>query len=132
MSMSTRHIEIEDAGPAVRDVLLKEARAVPPGTPLSEVRETFANPRVKLMLVADGDRYVGTVSPDDLPAEGDGTIGDIARADAPQLRPEDEVEAALKLVRETGASRIPVVDEDGRLAGLVCFNHSRNVFCASP
>jgi CBS domain-containing protein len=132
MSMSTRHIEIEDAGPAVRDVLLKEARAVPPGTPLSEVRETFANPRVKLMLVADGDRYLGTVLPDDLPADGDGTIGDVVRADAPQLRPEDDVETALKLVRETGASRIPVVDDDGRLEGLVCFNHARNVFCASP
>ena len=84
MSMSTRHIEIDDAGPAVRDVLLKEARAVPPGTPLSEVRETFANPRVKLMLVADGERYRRHARPDDLPAEGDGHDRAAVRADAPR------------------------------------------------
>jgi predicted transcriptional regulator len=42
------------------------------------------------------------------------------------------VDEALKIVEQTGASRIPVVDEAGRLEGLVCFNHARNVFCASP
>ena len=85
MSMSpTRHIPIDDAGPAVRDVMLREPRAVPPGHAGDEVRETFANPRVKLLLVADGDRFLGTVGPDDLPADGDGTIADIVRADAPR------------------------------------------------
>jgi hypothetical protein len=35
-------------------------------------------------------------------------------------------------VAQTGLVRIPVVDGDGRLEGLVCFNRSRNAFCASP
>jgi Mg/Co/Ni transporter MgtE len=129
---STRHIAIPDAGPAVRDVLLREARTVPPETPLHEVRETFANPRVKLLLVADGERFLGTIGPDDLPSGGDGTIAAHVRQDAPRLRADDDVEAALRLVEQTGAARIPVVDESGRLEGLVCFNHARNVFCASP
>lgn len=129
---STRHIPIPEAGPAVRDVLLREARAVAPDTPVSEVRETFANPRVKLLLVADGERFLGTLAPDDLPAAGDGTIAAHVRQDAPRLSADDGVDEALKLVRDTGASRIPVVDADGRLEGLVCFNHARNVFCASP
>jgi CBS domain-containing protein len=129
---STRHIPIPEAGPAVRDVLLREARAVTPDTPLREVRETFANPRVKLLLVADGERFLGTLAPDDLPADGDGTIGPHVRTDAPRLSADDGVDEALKLVRDTGAARIPVVDADGRLEGLVCFNHARNVFCASP
>ena len=129
---STRHIPIPEAGPAVRDVLLREARAVTPDTPLREVRETFANPRVKLLLVADGERFLGTLAPGDLPAGGDGTIGPHVRTDAPRLSADDGVDEALKLVRETGAARIPVVDADGRLEGLVCFNHARNVFCASP
>jgi CBS domain-containing protein len=128
----TRHIPIAEAGPAVRDVLLREARAVPPDTPVGEVRETFANPRVKLLLVADGDRFLGTIGPDDLPESGDGTIAAHVRADAPRVGPDDGVETALRLVEETGSVRIPVVDGDGRLAGLVCFNRSRNAFCASP
>jgi CBS domain-containing protein len=129
---STRHIPIPEAGPAVRDVLLREARTVAPDTPVSEVRETFENPRVKLLLVADGERFLGTLAPDDLPGDAGGTIAAHVRQDAPRLAAGDGVDEALKLVRETGASRIPVVDESGRLEGLVCFNHSRNVFCASP
>ena len=128
----TRHIPIAEAGPAVRDVLLREARAVPPDTAVHEVRETFANPRVKLLLVAEGDRFLGTIGPDDLPDGGDGTIAAHVRGDAPRVRPEDDVDTALQLVEETGLSRIPVVDGEGRLEGLVCFNRSRNAFCASP
>jgi CBS domain-containing protein len=98
------------------------------------VRETLANPKVKLLLVADGERFLGTIGPEDLPAGGDedGTIAPHVRQDAPRLGAGDAVEEALRLVNETGASRIPVVDESGRLEGLVCFNHARNVFCASP
>jgi CBS domain-containing protein len=129
---STRHIAIPDAGPAVRDVLLREARTVAPETPVREVRETFANPRVKMLLVADGERFLGTLEPEDLPGGADGTIAAHVRHDAPRLGADDGVDAALRLVEQTGASRIPVVDESGRLEGLVCFNHARNVFCASP
>jgi CBS domain-containing protein len=127
----TRHIPIGEAGPAVRDVLLREARAVAPDTPVREVRETFENPRVKLLLVAEGDRFLGTIGPDDLP-DGDGTIAAHVRGDAPRVTPGDAVRTALELVEQTGLNRIPVVDEDGRLEGLVCFNRSRNAFCASP
>jgi CBS domain-containing protein len=116
----------------VRDVLLREARTVAADTPLGEVRETFANPRVRLLLVADGDRFLGTLAPADVPADGDGTIAAYVRQDAPRLAAGDGVDEALKIVEQTGASRIPVVDEAGRLEGLVCFNHARNVFCASP
>ena len=49
---STRHIPLAAAGPTVRDVMLAEARTIPPDTPVEQVRETFANPRVKLLLVA--------------------------------------------------------------------------------
>ena len=129
---STRHIPLDAGGPAVRDVMLAEARTIPPDTPVETVRETFANPRVKLLLVAEGERFLGTLGPGDVPAEGDGPIAPHVRTDAPRLGADDGVDEALKLVRETGAARIPVVDADGRLEGLVCFNHARNVFCASP
>src|SRR5918911_2496625 len=104
---STRHIPVGEAGPAVRDVLLREARAVAPDTPVSEVRETFANPRVKLLLVADGERFLGTLAPEDVPADGTGTIAPHVRRDAPRLSADDGVDEALRLVQQTGASRIP-------------------------
>jgi CBS domain-containing protein len=124
---ATRHIPLDAAGPTVRDVMLAEARTIAPDTPVEEVRETFANPRVKLLLVAEGERFVGTLSPDDVPAEG--TIAAGVDADAPTLRPHDGIERALELLEH--ASRVPVVDSDGRLHGLVCLNRGKSAFCAS-
>jgi CBS domain-containing protein len=125
---STRHIPLEQAGPTVRDVMLAEARTIPADTPVQEVRETFANPRVKLLLVAEGERFLGTLSPDDVPAEG--TIAPGVDTETPRLQPEDSIERALELLERT--SRVPVVGADGRLHGLVCLNRGKSAFCASP
>src|SRR3954469_13070140 len=112
----TRHIPLDVAGPTGRDVMLAEARTIPPDTPVHPGRETFANPRVKLLLVAEGERFLGTLSPDDVRATG--TIAPGVDTRTPTLAPDDEVGRALELLEHT--SRVPVVDSDGRLHGLVC------------
>ncbi|HET6550944.1 MAG TPA: CBS domain-containing protein [Solirubrobacter sp.] len=128
----TVHIPVADAGPAVRDIMLREARAVGPDTPVADVRETFANPKVKLLLVTDGERFLGTIGRDDLPAGDGGTIEAHVRADAPRVSPDEPVARALELVEATGLSRIPVVGDGERLQGLVCFNAEHAAFCVSP
>jgi CBS domain-containing protein len=125
---STRHIPLDQAGPTVADVMLKEARAIAPQTPVAEVRATFENPRVKLLLVADGDRFLGTLAPQDLPEAG--TIEPAIDEDVPRLSPGDGIARALELLEHT--SRVPVVDDEGRLHGLVCLNRGKSAFCASP
>jgi CBS domain-containing protein len=127
----TVHIPVADAGPAVRDIMLREARSVGPDTPVADVRATFANPKVKLLLVADGERFLGTLGPGDLPAGDDGTIAAHVRGYAPRVTPDEPVARALELVEATGLSRIPVVDGE-RLQGLVCFNREHAAFCVSP
>jgi len=127
---TTRHIPLTEAGPTVSDVMLREAGTVTPDHSLAEARETFANPRVRLILVADDDRYLGALTPADVPETGDGPIGPHVRADAPRVAPEDPVQRALDLVEATGMDRIPVVDADDQLLGLVCWNTRRSVFCA--
>jgi len=129
----TVHIPLEQAGDSVvRDVMMLEPRSVGPDTPMSEVRETFASPSVKLMLVTDGERFVGTLGRDDLPEEGDGPIAPHVRPDRPSLSPDDPVEKAMELVREQGMTRIPVVAEGDQLLGPVCFNKSHSAFCVYP
>src|SRR3954468_14617841 len=99
----TVHIPLEQAGgSAVRDVMMTEPRSVGPDTPMSEVRDTFASPSVKLMLVTDGERFLGTLDRDDLRAEGDGPIGPHVRSDRPALSPDDPVDRAMALVSEQG------------------------------
>jgi CBS domain-containing protein len=124
---STRHIPLDAAGPTVRDVMLAEARTIPADTRVEAVREMFANPRVKLLLVAEGDRFLGTLSPADVPAAG--TIAAGVDEDTPTLDPSDSVERALELLEHT--SRVPVVGADGHLHGLVCLNRGKSAFCAS-
>src|SRR4029079_2692058 len=116
------------AGPAVRDVMLAEARTIPPDTPAETVRETFANPRVKLLLVAEGEQFLGTLAPDAVPASG--TIAPGVDTGTPALQPRGGIETAPQLLEHS--SRVPVVDADGRLHGLVCLNRGKSAFCASP
>ena len=128
----TIHIPIDEAGPTVSDVMMRGAESVGPATPLAEAREVFVSPRKKLLLVTDGERFLGTLTPDDVPPEGDGPIEPHVRADTPRVAPGDPVSRALEIVESQGLTRIPVVDEGDRLQGLVCFNTSHEAFCIYP
>ena len=128
---STIHIPVDEAGPNVSDVMMREAESVAPSMPLAEAR-AFFTPRKKLLLVTEGERFLGTLGPDDLPATDDGPIGPHVRADAPRVTPEDPVSAAMALVAGEGMTRIPVVDSGDRLQGMVCFNRSHEAFCIYP
>lgn len=108
--------------------MLAQPRTIARDTPVDDVRETFAKPSVKLLLVTDGELFVGTLAPGDVPATG--TIEPAMATETPVLRPADGIPRALELLEHT--SRVPVVGEDGRLHGLVCLNRSKSAFCASP
>ena len=127
----TIHIPIDEAGPTVSDVMMRGAKTVGPATPLAEARAVFVSPRKMLLLVTDGERFLGTLTPDDVPAEGDGPIEPHVRADTPRVAPGDPVSRALEIVDSQGLTRIPVVEGD-RLQGLVCFNTSHEAFCIYP
>jgi CBS domain-containing protein len=108
--------------------MLAQPRTIAKDTPVDDVRETFAKPSVKLLLVTEGERFVGTLAPGDVPAAG--TIAPAVATGTPVLRLDDGIPRALELLEHT--SRVPVVGEDGRLHGLVCLNRSKSAFCASP
>jgi hypothetical protein len=128
---STIHIPVDEAGPNVSDVMMREAESVAPSMPLAEAR-AFFTPRKKLLLVTEGERFLGTLGPDDLPETDEGPIGPHVRGDAPRVTPEDPVSAAMALVAAEDMTRIPVVDADDRLQGMVCFNRSHDAFCIYP
>jgi CBS domain-containing protein len=128
--MPTDHLPLRDAGPAVRDAMMFEPRATPASTSLAQARETFANPHVNLLVVVQEDgRFAGTLTRDGLPADGDGPVGDYADPAAPRIAPDAPVAEAVELLDGTGANRLPVVDEDGVLQGLVCWDRSGQRFC---
>jgi CBS domain-containing protein len=130
--MPTDHLPLRDAGPEVRDAMLLQPRATPAATPLVTARETFANPHVMLLLVVGDDgRFAGTLTRDDLPEEAapQTTVGEVLRAGTPRIGPGAPLEQAVEMLRSSGQRRLPVVDDDGVLCGLVCMDRGYDHFC---
>ena len=47
------------------------------------------------------------------------TVADVMDADAPTCRPDDTIESVATVLHERNASRMAVVDDDGRLVGVI-------------
>jgi CBS domain-containing protein len=130
--MPTRNVPLADAGPHVEDVMLRGPRTYAPETTVAEARAEFENPRVRLLLVARGDTYLGAVTRETIGDElaGDVTLDGLATAGADALvAPADPVDQAVELLDARQTDRLPVVADDGTLVGLVCFNRRHGHFC---
>jgi CBS domain-containing protein len=130
----------------VRDVMITEVVTVNPTTPLAEVVELLIQQGVKAAPVIEAGRVVGIVSGGDLlqragmelrlslqrmlPAEalreqlqqlaGQGlTAADIMTAPAITVRDDAKLAEAARLMADKHLKRLPVVDAQGRLVGLV-------------
>lgn len=129
--MAVRNIPLASAGPLVRDVMLREARTVGGETTLAEITPELENPRVRMILVAEGARYLGSVAPEGLDSllSGSTALSQLVDADAPRVHPDDPVAVALQLLESSDSDRLPVVTAEDELVGLICFNRKRRQFC---
>ena len=131
--MPTDHLPLAQAGPTVGYAMMRTPRATPAATPLAQARETFANRHVDLLVVVEEDgRFAGTLARDAVPAAGDGPVRDFVDPDAPRIGPDAPVADAVAILDGAGGNRLPVVDEDGMLRGLVCWDRSGARFCVDP
>lgn len=129
--MPTRNVPLADAGPRVADVMMREPRVVAPATTVAQAREAFENPRVRLLLVGRDGAFLGAVTREVVGADvdGDTTLEELAGGDRALVRPDDPVSRALELLDAEQGERLPVVEGDGTLVGLVCFNRKHRHFC---
>ncbi len=129
--MPARNIPLADVGPLARDVMLTSPATVAADMSVLVARRLLESPRLRMLLVADGDRLVGAISRERLAAEGDGdmTLGRLADPDSPRVGPQETVPRVLELLAAADSERLPVVDDGGRLLGLICFNRRKRHFC---
>ncbi|MGW6691326.1 CBS domain-containing protein [Streptomyces sp. NPDC054961] len=118
----------------VGDLMNGEVVSVTPGTSFKEVAKLLAQYDISgLPVLDDDDRVVGVVSQTDLLAraapdlhqdqESDRveppTAGGIMSAPAVTVRAEETAADAARLMTRRGIERLPVVDEEERLVGIV-------------
>ncbi|MEE4418275.1 MULTISPECIES: CBS domain-containing protein [Streptomyces] len=106
------------------------------GTPVVDVARRLAEYGIDGLPVVDADdRVIGVVSATDLQgdrraaaADGMPTAGEVMSVPARTVRADDSVVRAARLMSESGVERLPVVDEEARLVGMVTRRDVLQVF----
>jgi len=113
-------------GKSVKDAMTAEVKTAMPSQSLTDVARLMKQEGVGSVPVVDGERLVGVVTDRDIVVRGiaDGSdphaikAGDIASRDVVTVRPDDNLDEALRLMGQHQVRRLPVVD-DGHLVGMV-------------
>jgi CBS-domain-containing membrane protein len=125
----------------VRDVMTTGVVTVRLDTPYRELAAMFREHRVSGFPVTAGDgTVIGVVSESDLLAlaagrhqrghheDGQATAGGLMTHPAVTVSPDDPVQTAARVMHARRLQRLPVVDRDGRLEGIVSRSDVLSVF----
>ena len=114
-------------GKKISEVMTSNPATVDASAPVLEAARLMRDQDVGLAPVVEAGRLVGTLTDRDIAirvvAEGKDaqstTVGDIASKDLVTLDPAQDLQEAVRLMAQHQVRRLPVVEEDGRLVGVV-------------
>jgi CBS domain-containing protein len=126
---------LDDAtGLTVADVVHARFTALPAGATVGDVRDWFAaSTSRRLALLADDDgRFAGAVFAEHVAGDLDPAqpARDVA-ARGPTVLPDDSADHGQRVALRTDARRVPVVDRDGRLLGVLAVTTDLQAFCGT-
>ena len=116
---------------ACADVLHSRFETLPGAATVDDVRRWFAaSSHRKMAFLADDDRYVGSLTREDVaePADPARPAAEIARQ-GPTIAPDAPARRGHDLAIAAGALRVPCVDAEGRLLGVVAVTEDLAGFC---
>jgi predicted transcriptional regulator len=116
----------------VADVMVRRPKTIPADASVADLREHFANPRVRTALLAADGRFQGAISPEELPDAADGSEPALAyaRRDVPSVGADATMAEALAEMDSREDHRLIVLGDDGEtLIGLLCLDRSGASFC---
>ena len=114
-------------GPKVREVMTDTPRCVTPQTPVAEAARLMKSEDVGSLPILDGDKVTGIVTDRDIVlhavAEGKDPSGmpvrEVASKELVTVGQDEDLSVALQRMASNQVRRIPVVDENERLVGIV-------------
>lgn len=111
----------------VREVMTRGVEVVQPDSTLEEAAAKMERFDIGLLPVCEGDRLVGTLTDRDITvrsvAHGEDPttdkVRDVMTPDVVYCFEDQDVEEAARLMQEKQVRRLPVLDRDKRLVGIV-------------
>lgn len=117
----------EREGPLVRDLMTKTVRTVTPDTPVCDVARMMRDEDAGIMPVVHDGRVMGVITDRDLATRVMAERKDITTTRASEVMsedihvcsPDDRLTEAVRVMGEENVRRLPVVDRDDRLKGML-------------
>ena len=114
-------------GKTVREVMTSDPKTTEATEPVAAAAKIMRDEDVGIVPIVEGERLIGTVTDRDIAirvvAEGKDpkstTVREIASTQLVTIDPQQELDEALRLMAQHQVRRLPVVEEDGRLVGVV-------------
>ena len=111
----------------IRDVMTSNPTGIESSSPVAEAAQLMKAQDIGSVPILESGRLVGMLTDRDIVvrvvAEGKDpqstTAGDIASRDVITIDPQQELDEALRLMAQHQVRRLPVVEEDGRLVGIL-------------
>ncbi len=114
-------------GTKVREAMTERPRCVTPDTSVTQVAEVMESEDIGAVPVLEGDQLTGMVTDRDIVIRaiakgknpGGMPVREIVSREVVTVGPDDDLSDALQLMASHQVRRLPVVDEDNRLVGIV-------------
>src|SRR6266540_2319269 len=115
------------ANKPIRDVMSSNPCSIDTDKSVAYAAKMMKDEDVGFAPIVEGDRLVGTVTDRDIAikvvAQGrdpeSTTVREIASTDLVTVDPQQGLDEALRLMAKNQVRRLPVVEEDGKLVGVV-------------
>jgi CBS domain-containing protein len=110
----------------ISEVMTREVQTVSPDQPVQEAANFMLKTDAGSIPVTDGDRLIGMITDRDIAVRGiakgygpDTPVRELMTDDLIVVRVDDDVEEAASRMSEAQVRRLPVIDSDERLCGIV-------------
>jgi CBS domain-containing protein len=111
----------------ISELMTTNPCAIEADKPVTYAAQMMKRENVGLAPIVEGDRLVGTLTDRDIVtrvvAEGKDpqsvAVREVASTDVVSIDPQQDLDEALRLMASNQVRRLPVVEEDGRLVGVL-------------
>jgi CBS domain-containing protein len=114
-------------GQNIKDVMTSDPRTIEADKSVAYAAKMMRDEDVGLAPVVEGDKLIGMLTDRDIAirvvAEGKNpeqvTVREVASQQVVTIDPQQDLDEALRIMAKHQVRRLPVVEEDGRLVGVV-------------